>query len=200
MTAAVCAALAAAPAAAADRPRVTVLGDSVQASFAYAPDAMRHLSAAFDVRVDARACRRLIARSCGSPAPTTALQAIHLHGRGLGRTVVVNVGYNDGPVGYDVPAVVRALRARGVRTVLWVNLRVVQSSYAGINARVRAAARRDPTIRIVDWNGACRGRPWFTSDGIHLNAAGAMGLARLLRRRLAEEMPPPRPVPPPKRP
>jgi hypothetical protein len=36
-------------------------------------------------------------------------------------------------------------------------------------------------MRIADWNAVSAGRPWFASDGLHLNAKGAMALAGLLR-------------------
>jgi hypothetical protein len=32
----------------------------------------------------------------------------------------------------------------------------------------------------VDWNAYSAGRPWFASDGLHLNSEGADGLASLL--------------------
>ena len=37
-------------------------------------------------------------------------------------------------------------------------------------------------MRIADWNAVSAGRPWFASDGLHLNAKGAMALAGLLRK------------------
>ena len=46
------------------RPRVTVIGDSVQASFSYVPKAVRRLGKGLDLRMDAKVCRRLVARSC----------------------------------------------------------------------------------------------------------------------------------------
>ena len=44
-----------APASAAAKPRVTVIGDSIQASFEYAPAAVRRLGKGYDLRVDQRA-------------------------------------------------------------------------------------------------------------------------------------------------
>jgi lysophospholipase L1-like esterase len=46
---------------------------------------------------------------------------------------------------------------------------------------IRTEAKRWPSVRVVDWNAHSRGRPWFREDGLHLNAAGAVALARLLR-------------------
>ena len=45
--------LAASPATAAEKPRVTVIGDSVQASFSYVPKAVSRLGKGLDLKVDA---------------------------------------------------------------------------------------------------------------------------------------------------
>jgi hypothetical protein len=48
---------------------------------------------------------------------------------------------------------------------------------------VRTAGRRWPNrVRVIDWVSYSAGRSgWFAGDGIHLGAAGASGMARLLR-------------------
>jgi hypothetical protein len=177
-------ALAPTSAGASARPRVTVIGDSVTASFDYVPAAKQYLGKGLDLRSDAVVCRRLVAASCvfkGS-TPATALQVIGVHGRSLGSVVVVNVGYNDWAAVYDVHRVMRALAEAGVTTTIWVTLRETTSNYARNNARVRATARRwRKSLVIADWNAHSRGKPWFREDGLHLTSSGAMGLARLLR-------------------
>jgi hypothetical protein len=163
---------------------VTVIGDSVTASFDYVPAAKQYLGKGLDLRSDVVVCRRLVAASCvfkGS-TPATALQVIGAHGRSLGSVVVVNVGYNDWAAVYDVHRVMRALAEAGVTTTIWVTLRETTSNYARNNARVRATARRwRKSLVIADWNAHSRGKPWFREDGLHLTSSGAMGLARLLR-------------------
>jgi hypothetical protein len=92
------------------------------------------------------------------------------------------VGYNDDPRDYDVGAVMRALRAGGAEAVIWVTMRETRSVYAATNDRIRATARHWPAaMRIADWNAVSAGRPWFGSDGLHLNTRGAMALSGLLR-------------------
>ena len=168
------------------KPRVTVIGDSVAASFDYVPAARRYLGKGFDLRSDAVVCRRLVAASCpfqGS-TPPTALDIVRAQGRALGRVVVINVGYNDWVAVYDVDRVVKALTAAGVDSVIWVTLREVgnyASLYARSNARIRDADRRWKRMVVADWNAYSRGKPWFREDGLHLSVAGAMALARLLR-------------------
>jgi hypothetical protein len=167
--------------------RVTVIGDSVTASFNYVAAAQRYLGKGLDLRSDAVVCRRLVATSCpfqGS-TPTTALQVVTGEGHQIGSVVVINVGYNDWVAVYDVDRVMRALKAAGVQTVIWVTLKEVgsyASIYAQTNARIRRADKRwRSSLVVADWNTYSRGRAWFSGDGLHLSAAGAMGLARFLR-------------------
>ena len=178
---------AAASAQSASKTRVTVIGDSVTASFDYVPAARRYLGKGLDLRSDAVVCRRLVATSCpfrGS-TPSTALQVVGSKRSTLGPVVVVNVGYNDWPAVYDVDRVMRALKAAGVRSVIWVTLREATSYadvYAQSNARIRKAASRwKGRLVVADWNAYSRGEAWFREDGLHLTTSGALGLARLLR-------------------
>lgn len=170
-------------------PRVTVIGDSVQAAFGFSPQARTRLGAGIDLRMEARVCRRLTVASCsggGQGTPESALALVRRLGSSLGPVVVVNVGYNDDPGTYDIDAMLGALRAAGVRSVVWVTLRQQRSPYATINATIRDRAAHRPWMRVADWNAAGTGRPWFAGDGLHLSAAGASGLAELLRREVGE--------------
>jgi hypothetical protein len=176
-----------APASRSATPRVTVIGDSIMASFDYVPSARRALARGLDLRSDSAVCRRLVAASCPfqGRTPATALEVIAANGRGLGRVVVINVGYNDWVAVYDVDRVMRTLRQVGVRTAIWVTLKEASSNaslYAQSNARIRNAARRfRKSLVVADWNAYSDGKPWFREDGLHLTASGAMALARLLR-------------------
>lgn len=178
--------LAAGPATAAEKPRVTVIGDSVQASFSYVPKAVSRLGKGLDLKVDALVCRRLVTSSCtyNGVTPKTALQVIKSKGTALGSVVVLNVGYNEGSGTYDVNAVMRALRKAKVKGVVWVTLRERRSVYTAINARIRQAAGRWKGFALADWNAASSGKPWFGSDGLHLNSAGAFALSGLLREKV----------------
>ena len=167
--------------------RVTVIGDSITASFNYVVSAKRYLGRGLDLHSDAVVCRRLVAASCSfqGTTPPTVLQVIGAEGRGLGRVVVINVGYNDWAAVYDVDRVMRALKAAGVQHVVWVTLREAGSNasiYAQSNARIRSADKRwGSRLVVADWNSYSRGKPWFREDGLHLTTSGALGLARLLR-------------------
>ena len=126
---------------------MTVIGDSVQASFGYVPKAVRRLGNGFDLRLDARVCRRLITASCSynGSTPQTALQLIKSRGGALGSVVVMNVGYNEGSAGYDVNAIMRALRSAGVDHVVWVTCArrgACTGRSTGTSARRTRAGRR----------------------------------------------------------
>jgi hypothetical protein len=173
---------AAAPGAAAS-PSITFIGDSVPAGVLYVPSAKRYLERKLGMSLDLRVCRRLVADSCtyqGS-TPSTAYERA-LSGP-LAGTVVIDVGYNDYASRYasDLNRVMRVLRRRGVDTVVWVTLREVRDDYREMNAAIRAARKRWPQLRVADWNARSKGQAWFADDGLHLNHAGAWGLAGLLR-------------------
>jgi ABC-type amino acid transport substrate-binding protein len=166
---------------------VTLIGDSVSAALNYSSPARTLLSRGLRFRFEGRPCRRLAAPSCGNPPPPTALETIASEGQELGQVVVMDIGYNDSAPTYAVEldtAMERMLRA-GVRHVIWVTLEERFESYRLINQAIRAAQRRWPQIAVADWNAYSAGRPWFASDGLHLNAEGAFNLARLLRPFLA---------------
>ena len=182
-----CAAAAPAQPTAPTKTRVTIIGDSIAASFNYVPAARRYLGKGLDLRSDAVVCRRLVAASCSfqGTTPPTVLQVVGAQGRALGPVVVVNVGYNDWAAVYDVDRVMKALKVAGVKHVIWVTLRQAGSNasiYAQSNARIRSAGKRwRSTLVVADWNAYSSGKPWFREDGLHLTTSGALGLARLLR-------------------
>lgn len=164
-------------------PEATVFGDSVGATLDWVPGTREAAARGLSVRYDLRACRRLVAAPC-PPGPPSVLASIRSLPGSLGDVAVVNVGYNDWAATYDVPRVVRALRARGVKRVVWVTLRETQASYRQINAAVRRAARRGTYIQVADWGRASRGRAWFGADQVHLTSAGGWGLAAFTRREI----------------
>lgn len=165
------------------QPRVTLIGDSIAASFEYVPAARKYLAKGLDFRTNAMVCRRLVAASCvfQGTQPATVLDLVHSRGATLGPVVVVDVGYNDWAAVYHVDKVMLALRSARVRTVVWVTLRESTSNYAQINAAIRKAALRWQNLVVADWDAYSRGKPWFISDGLHLTPTGAKGLSHWLR-------------------
>ena len=165
--------------------RVTFVGDSVPASIMYSPRAKSILARGLATRLDLRVCRRLATASCSyqGSAPTSALQSVQSLGRALGDVLIVDVGYNESASGYreGIDRVMRAARAQGASGVVWVLLRETRDIYRQTNAVIRAAQKRWPQLLVADWNAYSRGKPWFSSDGLHMGVTGADALAAFLR-------------------
>jgi hypothetical protein len=165
---------------------VTFVGDSVPDAITYVSAARRRLTKGFVVRLDLRVCRRLVMPSCSfqGVTPSTALEAVQSFGRRLGDVLIVDVGYNEGPIGYGagIDRVMRAAHAQGAVGVVWVTLRETRSLYRQTNAVMRRAAKRWPNVlRVADWNAFSAGHSWFGDDGLHLTPTGATALAGFLR-------------------
>lgn len=80
-----------------------------------------------------------------------------------------------------------AMRAAGVRRVVWVTLRASRPSYRTIDARIGAAAAQERDVVVADWNGRSAGHAWFADD-VHLTPTGAVALAGLLHERVTEAL------------
>jgi lysophospholipase L1-like esterase len=171
-----------------EKPRVTFIGDSVAASLLYVDDATRRLRKGFDLHLELKVCRRLVATSCTyqGETPATALQVIESSGSALGDAVVIMVGYNDSASTYrsGLDQVMRALVRAGVDGVVWVTLGESRDNYRLINGVIRKAASRYARLTVADWASLSNGKDWFGSDGLHLEPDGAVALARLIRSKL----------------
>ena len=62
-----------------------------------------------------------------------------------------------------------------------MTLRETRDIYRQTNAAIRAAQKRWPQLQVADWNAYSRGKPWFSSDGLHMGSTGAEALAQFLR-------------------
>lgn len=164
---------------------VTFIGDSVAQSLDYLPRARRALGQGMDMRFDLAVCRRLAEMSCTSlgNTPPSALDVVRRAGQALGSVLIVDVGYNDSSSTYrdEMDDVLRAARRDGVRGVVWVTMREAGGSYRWINHVIRSEAAVWPDVLVADWNAASAGKPWFKTDGLHLNDDGAEHLASFLR-------------------
>lgn len=170
-------------------PRVTLIGDSGLGALLWEKDARERIGRGLDLRTEIRACRKLASDSCwqNGDRPPHALETVKTLGRALGRVMVIQVGYNDQPDRYadGLDRVMRAAVDAGVEKVVWVTLSASRPNYVEINAEIAAGARRWPQLVVADWDAISRDRDWF-HDGVHLNGAGAAGLAAFLRPRLVE--------------
>ena len=165
--------------------RALFVGDSVAASLDYQPAVERTLARGFDMRFDLKVCRRLVTRGCpfDGGTPSSAFDAVRADGSGACEVLIVDVGYNDDPDTYgpQMARVINAAKALGVKQIVWVTLRETDDDYSRINTVIRIEAGRFPIVQVADWNAFSAGKAWFRPDGLHLNDAGAIGLAALLR-------------------
>jgi hypothetical protein len=145
--------------------------------------------------------------------PAIMLPAAEREVRGGGRVAplaIVGVGYNSlwergrrnhraWASRFDAEArgLVRALRARGARQVVWVTLReagraVIPASalwqydayawyFPYVNERLRRLDDRRDDLVLADWAAVSR-RRGITYDAIHLNPEGGRLMARTIRR------------------
>ena len=167
---------------------VTIFADSVGAALNWDSTAKRIVEHGNRVLFELHPCGRLVQVGCVTPPPPSVLGTVRALGRRIGPTVVVFVGYNDSPLLYrnGLPVVLKAMRKRGVKHILWITLRAVNKQYADINEAIYAARQKwRPLMTVLDWNHySSTHSSWYASDGIHLSGAGAIGFATYLHRSL----------------
>jgi hypothetical protein len=89
------------------------------------------------------------------------------------------LGQNDGgtPSVFKRRAATVMHQLKGVPHVYWLTMR--EPRYAGANQMLRSMTAQYPNLRLIDW--AHRVQPgWTAADGLHLNGAGATGMAKLI--------------------
>jgi lysophospholipase L1-like esterase len=152
-----------APAFPPDRPtRVLVLGDSViKGSEPAVLAALAGRDVVFDAEVN---------RSTGTGADIVAQRG------GDWDVAVVLLGHNDGgSPGVFQPAARRILdQLRGVPYVSWLTIHEVRPYYPDVNHFIASLQPEYPNLHIGDWNAVAAAHPEaLSSDGLHLNGAGA---------------------------
>jgi hypothetical protein len=178
-------------AAAAQKPKVTVIGDSVADRMQRNPVALASLNDGFRLNLQTRGCRSLVTPSCTIAGqdgpPLTALAVVTRFGKWIGRFVVVEVGYNDTPASYgqDLDTVMRVLRRARVKTVVWLTLRDPQHTFEAANDDIRLEPRQWPQLVVADWDRYSAGHAdWFLEDGIHPTPLGAAELGQFIHAAL----------------
>ena len=158
------------------------------------------LGARHSFTIDAKVCRRLIARSCvyQGVTPTTALEAIRAD-TGAHETLVIGAGYNDVALAPAVDALIAEARSRGIGHVVWINYYEAgpyATTYAQHNAVLSAKLADYPELSVIDWEAAVsQHRDWTGNDGLHLTPLGTQAMATIIGDALDGLRPtPPRPV------
>lgn len=191
------------------RSRVLMVGDSTLATLPLYADSQRAFIG-FDPVIDADNCRRLVRPSCLSNVtnrvPNTIFEAI-TGAPGTYDMVVVRAGYNDWnsdfPAEFD--AVVRASRAKGAHTIIWMSytaawskstnaLRAYQENNADLFRLVTLPQYAD--VILADLDAYTRtALPSWTYDGAHLTEYGTWLVTDYIGRFVAamEHRPCPKP-------
>ncbi len=179
--------------------RVVVVGDSIILG-AQGPMTSAFTNQGWAVTYDAAVSRSTAA----------GLDAIESHRAELTDSLVVSLGANDAgsPATFRqrVQAILDATAT--VPHVYWVTIREVRDYYGPANQIVREVAAGRPNVTVVDWHAATAGAADLTSsDGLHLNGAGAARMAQVVSDAVVAgalpaaapttTAPPPTTVPPP---
>lgn len=183
----------AAPAAAAVKARVTLVGDSTM--LAMNEGDKNVVRAQYDLLWDAASCRRLLEPSCRGRGtiPQSVVPLIQTTHRGqLGEALVVMAAYDDWRITTAIHELMAEARTQGVARVVFLTLRE-NVSYTGPNgvsnadtfrrhnAELRVLAAQYPSLHLADWNAHSATRhEWFAADGIHLTPAGSRALANFI--------------------
>lgn len=176
------------------KPKVLIVGDSVYSMLGVADKALARLDAMVPVIFGGQPCQKLLVSGC---MPEVKLSAIARFKAAKGKftdAIVVATGYNEN----HPTALLEALDAfrkeakRQHVRLIWATYRVagnvVQKS-TDFNRQLRAAAKRDASLTIFDWNSISAKKPsWFAGDKIHLTRGGAMQLAKHLGKFLRNQL------------
>ena len=188
----------------ADAPAVSLIGDSTMAGMLWdvtgTDDPRDIVGNSYQLTFNAESCRRIVVASCQGrfgnvPLSVVPLMKTTLKGQ-LGEALVIMAGYDDATIVNAVDQVVAEAEAQGVIRVLWLNYRTntdyvlpggqsARDLYGSHNSELAAAAQRHSDLQILDWDGFTFNQPsWFAPDGIHLDLAGADGLANFIKNAL----------------
>ena len=143
---------------------VLVVGDSL------AVGTMPHLAPMLGGRTVVTAARNGVTTPLGMRLVRMQLRVV------TPKTVVLSLGTNDGPNPQRFADRVRRTMALlpADACVIWATIirPPRKGAYRGLNRVLHQAKRRDPRIRVVDWEHAVTGGAVYLPDGLHADEAG----------------------------
>ena len=152
-----------------------VLGDSVLLGTTLgSPPPMVAALPGWTVTLDCEGSRRL----------TQGLGVLQARRAEIGRVVVIQLGNNyipgeGGPFAGQIDQAMAILE--GTDRVVWLTVGEALAGRAELNADIRAAAARHPTMVVADWAGLVAADPSLApGDGLHLSHAGRAALSDLV--------------------
>jgi hypothetical protein len=118
----------------------------------------------------------------GSRRLAQAIGEIRARRGEIGRVFVVQLGNNflpgEGAYGDQIDQAMAELA--GVERVVWITVAEVSSSRVQINADIRAAAGRHPSMVVAEWAPLIAANPGYAADALHLSASGREAMTRLI--------------------
>lgn len=154
---------------------VFVLGDSVLLGTTLgSPPPMVAALPGWTVTLDCEGSRRLV----------QGLGVLQARRAEIGRVAVIQLGNNyipgeGGTFGQQIDQAMAILE--GTDRVVWVTVGEALAGRAELNAEIRAAAGRHPSIVVADWAALVAADPSLApGDGLHLSNAGRVALSDLV--------------------
>ena len=178
----------------AGRARVLIIGDSVFTAFDHVASARELLESQQKTIFAVQGCQKLVEPGCFKWAKLSALDQLKKHSGRFSDVVVIGTGYNDRigtPFREAVLAITNEAAAQGV-DVIWITyrqVRHVRGKATTMNKQLGKLDQRIENLHIADWNSFSEGKDkvgWFRGDRLHLVTPGAVGLAQLLNKSVAE--------------
>ena len=174
--------------------KVLIIGDSVFDAFDHVASARELLDSQQKTIFAVQGCQKLVEPGCMKWVKLSALDQLRKNAGKFSDVVVIGTGYNDRigtPFRDAVIAITDEAAAQGV-DVIWITyrqVRHVRGKATTMNKQLGKLDQRIENLYIADWNSFSEGKDkvgWFRGDRIHLVTPGALGLAQLLNKSVAE--------------
>ena len=174
--------------------KVLIIGDSVFDAVDHVASARELLDSQQKTIFAVQGCQKLVEPGCFKWVKLSALDQLKKHSGRFSDVVVIGTGYNDRigtPFREAVLAITNEAAAQGV-DVIWITyrqVRHVRGKATTMNKQLGKLDQRIENLYIADWNSFSEGKDkvgWFRGDRIHLVTPGALGLAQLLNKSVAE--------------
>ena len=178
----------------AGRARVLIIGDSVFDAFDHVVSARELLDSQQKIIFAVQGCQKLVEPGCFKWVKLSALDQLKKNAGRFSDVVVIGTGYNDRigtPFRDAVIAITDEATRQGV-DVIWITyrqVRHVRGKATTMNKQLIKLDQKIENLHIADWNSFSEGKDksgWFRGDRIHLVTPGAVGLAQLLNKSVAE--------------
>ena len=174
--------------------KVLIIGDSVFDAFDHVASARELLDSQQKTIFAVQGCQKLVEPGCMKWVKLSALDQLRKNAGKFSDVVVIGTGYNDRigtPFRDAVIAITDEAAAQGV-DVIWITyrqVRHVRGKATTMNKQLGKLDQRIENLYIADWNSFSEGKDkvgWFRGDRLHLVTPGAVGLAQLLNKSVAE--------------